>query len=170
MDDEEEEILEKADKIRTKQALQKNQSRLTKKSLKNRAITPRTKTRKLLSAFENHLSTLGLDPSRLSSRARSGFLNTGGATALSGEDVLMRDTVHSQPSKEQIWKAKSAKSKGLGGVKDLASAEKSEGLRRSGQMGRNRDARQGEGDRRVVASMPKHMFVGKRKMGKTNRR
>lgn len=168
MDDEEEEILEKAEKIRTKQALQKNTSRLTKKSLKNRAILPRTKTRKLMSQFENHLSSLGLDPSRISSRARAGF--PGGDVSMSGEDVVMRDAVHSQPSKEQIWKAKSSRSKGLAGVKDLASAEKSEGLRRSGQTGRNRDARQGEGDRRVVASKPKHMFVGKRKMGKTNRR
>jgi nucleolar GTP-binding protein len=89
---------------------------------------------------------------------------------MSGEDVLMRDAVHTQPTKEQIWRAKAAKSKGLAGVKDLASAVKSEGLRRSGQTGRNTDARQGEGDRRVVASKPKHMFVGKRKMGKTNRR
>jgi hypothetical protein len=30
--------------------------------------------------------------------------------------------------------------------------------------------RQGEADRRVTASKPKHMLVGKRKMGKTNRR
>ena len=89
---------------------------------------------------------------------------------MSGEDVVMRDAVHAQPSKEQIWKAKASKTKGLAGVKDAKSAEKSEGLRRAGQTGRNRDARQGEGDRRVVASRPKHMFVGKRKMGKTNRR
>ena len=89
---------------------------------------------------------------------------------MSGEDVVMRDAVETQPTKEQIWKAKSARSKGLSGVKDLASAEKSEQLKRGGQVGRNRDARQGEGDRRVVASRPKHMFVGKRKMGKTNRR
>jgi len=89
---------------------------------------------------------------------------------MSGEDVVMRDAVETQPSKEQIWKAKSAKSKGLGGIKDLASAEKAEILKRSGRIGRNRDARQGEGDRRVVATKPKHMFVGKRKMGKTDRR
>lgn len=168
MDDEEEEILEKAENIRTKHALRKNESRLNKKSLKNRAITPRTKTRKLMSQFESHLSSLGLDASRISSRARSGFKNA--EAAMSGEDVVMRDAVETRPSKEQIWKAKSAKSKGLGGIKDLASAEKAEILKRSGRIGRNRDARQGEGDRRVVATKPKHMFVGKRKMGKTDRR
>lgn len=168
MDDEEEEILEKAEKIRTKHALRKNESRLNKTALKNRAMIPRTKTRKLMSQFESHLLSLGLDASRISSRARSGFRIA--EAAMSGEDVVMRDAVEMQPSKEQIWKAKSARNKGLAGVKDLASAEKTEVLKRSGQVGRNRDARQGEGDRRVVASKPKHMFVGKRKMGKTNRR
>ena len=48
MDDEESEILSKADAIRTKIALRKNESRLVKKSLKNRAIIPRQKTRFLL--------------------------------------------------------------------------------------------------------------------------
>src|SRR5580698_10562211 len=121
MDDEEEEILEKAEKIRTKNTLLKNESRLNKKSLKNRAIVPRTKTRKLMSQFENHLTSLGLNPSRISSRARSGFI--GGVAPMSGEDVVMRDAVETQPTKEQIWKAKSARSKGLSGLKDLASAE-----------------------------------------------
>ena len=166
MDDEETEILEKADKIRTKIALRKNDSRLTKKSLKNRAIIPRTKTRKRMSQLESHLNSLGLDHSAISARARSGFLARGGA--LSGEDVVMRDAVESGPTEAQIWKAK--RSRATGGIRDQNVADKAERLRRTKQIGRNRDARQGEGDRRVVESRPKHMFVGKRKMGKTNRR
>src|SRR5271169_5650424 len=104
MDDEESELLEKADKIRTKIALRKNESRLVKKSLKNRAIIPRTKTRKRMSQMENHLSSLGLDHSSISTRARAGL--TGGPGAMSGEDVVMRDAVESAPTAGQIWKAK----------------------------------------------------------------
>ena len=166
MDDEESELLEKADKIRTKIALRKNESRLTKKSLKNRAIIPRTKTRKRMSQLENHLTSLGLDHSRISTRARSGFV--GGDVAMSGEDVVMRDAVETGPTEAQIWKAK--RSRATGGMKNQSVVDKTEILRRTKQIGRNRDARQGEGDRRVTESKPKHMFVGKRKMGKTNRR
>ena len=32
------------------------------------------------------------------------------------------------------------------------------------------DGRQGESDRRILAVKPKHLFAGKRKMGKTGRR
>jgi nucleolar GTP-binding protein len=167
LDDEESELLEKADKIRTKIALRKNESRLNKKSLKNRAIMPRTKTRKRMSQLENHLQSLGLDHSRISARARSGFLE-GGAVAISGEDVVMRDAVETGPSDAQIWKAKA--SRATSGLKNQGAAAKTEKLKRSTQTGRNRDARQGEADRRILESKPKHMYVGKRKMGKTNRR
>jgi nucleolar GTP-binding protein len=166
MDDEEQEILEKADLIREKHALQKNTARLNKKSLKNRAIIPRTKTRKRMSQLENHLKSIGLDHSILSARARQGFTN--GKVHMSGEDVVMRDAVDVAPSQAQIWKAKS--SRVSTGVKDQGALDKTEKLRRSGQTLRNRDGRRGEADRRFGKTTPKHMLVGKRKMGKTNRR
>ena len=167
MDDDEAELLEKADKIRTKIALRKNESRLTKKSLKNRAIIPRTKTRKRMSDLEKHLSSIGLDHSSISGRARAGFLE--GEAPLEGADVVMRDAVvESGPSRRDIWKAK--KSRATSGLKDRSFVDKVERLNRSRQIKRNREARQGEADRRVLETKPKHMYVGKRKMGKTNRR
>jgi len=167
MDDEELELLEKADKVRTKIALRKNESRLNKKSLKNRAIIPRTKTRKRMSQLEKHLSSIGLDHSSISGRARSGFQP--GQAAMGGEDVVMRDAaVDSGPSETDIWKAK--RSRATSGLRDQSFVEKTERLKRSRQIKRNREARQGEADRRVIETKPKHMFVGKRKMGKTNRR
>jgi nucleolar GTP-binding protein len=168
LDDEESEILSKADTIRTKIALRKNESRLTKKSLKNRAIIPRTKTRKRFSQLESHLSSLGLDHSRISARTRTGFQRGEGEIAMLGEDVVMRDAVESTPNEVQIFKAKM--SRATSGLKNQSAVVKTEGLRRARQVGRNRDARQGEADRRIAESKPKHMYVGKRKMGKTNRR
>ena len=38
------------------------------------------------------------------------------------------------------------------------------------QMPRNRLARKGEGDHHIGTKMPKHLFAGKRKAGKTDRR
>jgi nucleolar GTP-binding protein len=88
---------------------------------------------------------------------------------MGGEDVVMRDAVvETGPSERDIWKAK--RSRVTSGLKDQSFVDKTEKLKRSRQITRNRDARQGEADRRVLETKPKHMFVGKRKMGKTNRR
>jgi len=43
-------------------------------------------------------------------------------------------------------------------------------LAKISQRGANRDARKGEADRRILDSKPKHLFAGKRKQGKTDRR
>jgi len=34
----------------------------------------------------------------------------------------------------------------------------------------NLEAKKGEADRRILTSKPRHLFAGKRKLGKTNRR
>ena len=165
MDDEETELLEKADKIREKQALRKNESSLRKKALNNRAIVPRTKTRKRMSQLEKHLQSIGLDHSSLSARARSGMLvdRALGNVPLSGEDVVMRDADEAPVNGKSV--------RGMTGLKDQDAINKVKKIQRSKQMARNRDGRAGEADRRFASKKaPKHMLVGKRKMGKTNRR
>ena len=56
------------------------------------------------------------------------------------------------------------------GIRDPVLREKVKKLTRKSQMPRNRMARKGEGDRTIPNVMPKHLFCGKRKMGKTDRR
>ncbi|KAI0665849.1 GTP binding protein 4 [Trametes maxima] len=58
----------------------------------------------------------------------------------------------------------------LAGMRDEAQASKAVKLRNLGQRERNRQARAGESDRAIKTKMPKHLFAGKRKMGKTDRR
>jgi nucleolar GTP-binding protein len=43
-------------------------------------------------------------------------------------------------------------------------------IERSSQVPRQRQARKGEGDHHIGTKMPKHLFAGKRKAGKTDRR
>jgi len=43
-------------------------------------------------------------------------------------------------------------------------------ISKKAQKGSQRAARAGEGDRRIYEKMPKHLFSGKRGMGKTDRR
>ena len=48
--------------------------------------------------------------------------------------------------------------------------EKAEIKKRKGTKQRNKEARKGEGDRHIPDFKPKHLFSGKRKAGKTDRR
>ena len=49
-------------------------------------------------------------------------------------------------------------------------AKKAKKLSHDSQWKIKREARKGEGDRRILTAKPKHLFSGKRKMGKTDRR
>jgi len=49
-------------------------------------------------------------------------------------------------------------------------AKKAKKLAKVVQRQMNLSAKKGEADRRILTSKPRHLFVGKRKLGKTNRR
>ncbi|XP_062580603.1 GTP-binding protein 4-like [Saccostrea cucullata] len=56
------------------------------------------------------------------------------------------------------------------GVRDAKMAKKVKTIGRKAQVPRNREAKKGEGDRVILNMKPKHLFAGKRKGGKTDRR
>jgi nucleolar GTP-binding protein len=56
------------------------------------------------------------------------------------------------------------------GVKDVAQRNKALKMADKAQKRRNRLAKAGEGDRTIHTKMPKHLFSGKRGIGKTDRR
>jgi len=56
------------------------------------------------------------------------------------------------------------------GFSDMKVKEKAEKMARKAQHAMNQDARQGESDRRFFQKKPKHLFSGKRGIGKTDRR
>ncbi|KAI6021588.1 P-loop containing nucleoside triphosphate hydrolase protein [Pisolithus microcarpus] len=58
----------------------------------------------------------------------------------------------------------------LAGLRDEQQASKAVKLRNLGQRRRNMLAKAGESDRAIRVKMPKHLFAGKRKAGKTDRR
>ena len=49
-------------------------------------------------------------------------------------------------------------------------AKKVKKIAKNAQKSRNFQAKKGEGDRVILDMKPKHLFSGKRKMGKTQRR
>jgi len=56
------------------------------------------------------------------------------------------------------------------GLKDDKQQAKVAEITKKAQKARNKDARKGEGDRVILNMKPKHLFSGKRGLGKTQRR
>lgn len=163
-DEEEEEIREKAEWIRNRQQMIKNKSR-SNKSLKNRAQIPRKKTRRTVDEMESHMSDIGIDTSSLTQKAYEG---TGGVSSSSGIDTIMAE--NAVPIRDSSKMTNTLQTnRRLDGVSNTQRS-KAERLAKIDQRGRNREARQGEADRHATASLPKHLFSGKRTIGKTQRR
>ena len=196
-DSEEEDIRVKAEEIREKRQLIRNENRM-RKSLKNRAVMPRSALRKKLSTMEDKLDELGFDTTNIMARVRS---QSRGRPALKPEDKQQDEMDIDKPVSRRdalfaAARARSQSSRRVDGVTSMTARTKAERLAKLSQKKMNRMARQGEADRHVPDTMPKHLvccfptiyflshfgsneklimtfltqFSGKRGMGKTSRR
>ncbi|KAL4777889.1 P-loop containing nucleoside triphosphate hydrolase protein [Aspergillus nidulans var. acristatus] len=174
-DAEDADIRMKADLIREKRTLMRNEAKL-RKSLKNRAAIPRSAKAKKLSQMEQGLDAAGYDPEAAVSRVRSQSQVRGRTTTRS--DVDDGDAMDIDPSdpRQAIARAKgrarsqAATNRLQDGVTDETARSKAERLAKLGQKKMNRMARQGEADRHQTVSLTKHLVAGKRGLGKTQRR
>ncbi|KAJ5554868.1 hypothetical protein N7535_007312 [Penicillium sp. DV-2018c] len=166
---------QKADLIREKRVLMRNDAKM-RKSLKNRAQIPRSAKAKKLSEMTRGLDSAGYDNSAAGSRARSqaprGRAPIREATADADADAM---DVDDNPHKA-LARAKSrlrntpVTDRRHDGVTTFSSRDKAERLAKLGQKKMNRMARAGEADRHTTVSLAKHLYSGKRGMGKTDRR
>ena len=142
----------KAELIREKRMLLRNEARL-RKTLKNRAVIPRSATSKKLSAMESHLEGLGFDTTSITARARSqsrGRSSAGrGRSEGTGGDADMMDVdgEEADPRKALIARSRSRarsqsnrRTDGVAGNDE--SRSKAEKLMKLGQKKMNRMARQ----------------------------
>ena len=161
-DDEEVKVLRQADEIREQHALIRNEARL-RKSLKNRAMLPRKKMKKPLADLEDHLDRLGHDTEALQLRARARAPSRGRSLSRrdsqAAEDADAMDVDKS--AKERLRSRSKSRAPSTNrredGVTDATARTKAERQAKLGQRRMNRNARQGEADRHVPASMPKHL-------------
>ncbi|KAL4870045.1 hypothetical protein BDV12DRAFT_69280 [Aspergillus spectabilis] len=164
----------KAELIREKRTLMRNEAKL-RKSLKNRAAIPRSAKAKKLSQMEHALDSAGYDPDAAVSRARSQS-QVRGRTTTRGENNTDAMDIDSSDPRAAIARAKGrARSQAAtdrlhDGVVDETARTKAERLKKLGQKKMNRMARQGEADRHQTVSLTRHLVAGKRGMGKTDRR
>ncbi|KAK3369010.1 P-loop containing nucleoside triphosphate hydrolase protein [Lasiosphaeria ovina] len=180
-DESEVEVLEKAEYIREKHRLIRNEAKM-RKSLKNRAIIPRKALKKSFSQLEDHLDQLGVDTEEIGLRGRTQTQSRGRSSARSRtgtEDPDAMDVDSNKTPRERLRSMSRGASRARSqpavdrlndGVTDGTARTTAERVAKLGQRKMNRMARQGEADRHIPATMPKHLFSGKRTMGKTNSR
>ncbi|KAM0340399.1 hypothetical protein ACHAPQ_001094 [Fusarium lateritium] len=174
-DDEEADVMRKAELIREKQQLIRNEARM-KKRLKNQAIIPRKLMKKPLSEFEDALDQLGVDTTDIADRARSQSRGRARSRSRMGTEDPDAMDVDARTPRERVRSLSRPASRAPttsrrdDGIVDDANRTKAERIAKLNQKRMNRMARQGEGDRHTTASITKHLVVGKRGMGKTNRR
>ncbi|GAB1213581.1 P-loop containing nucleoside triphosphate hydrolase protein [Aspergillus terreus] len=166
----------KADLIREKQALMRNEAKM-RKSLKNRAAIPRSAKAKKLSQMEEALEEAGYDVDAAAARARAQSQTRGRTLTRSDNadnddamDVDMSDPRQAIAKAKGRARSQAATNRLLDGVTNDTARTQAERLKKLGQKKMNRMARAGEADRHTTASLPKHLFTGKRTIGKTQRR
>ncbi|KAF4567288.1 Nucleolar GTP-binding protein 1 [Pleurotus pulmonarius] len=177
----------------------KIKSQSIKKSLKNQSRLPRTAGLRTLTELTDELTKAGYDPSKIEERARM-LAKLQGAQQKKrkrddddDEDVDMdadegddADGAWMDVDGEEDVSPKRAKgnsgaviatnkraprsNRQLAGLRDEGQATKANQLRNFMQRPRNMHAKAGESDRAIRVKMPKHLFSGKRKGGKTDRR
>lgn len=157
-DDEEEELLEKAKLIREKQALIRNEARM-RKSLKNRAIIPRSKVKKPLSQLADHLDQLGIDATEIEARGRAAPSSRGRSLSRAAtEDAMDVDSPRDRlRSKSRARSQAPATDRRQDGVTDETARTKAERAAKLSQRKMNRMAKAGESDRHIGTTMPKHL-------------
>jgi nucleolar GTP-binding protein len=158
-DADEAEIRYKAELIREKRQLIRNEAKM-RKSLKNRAVIPRTAKAQKLSQMESHLESLGYDTSNVAARARS--QSRGRSVLRTRSDGLDGDAMDVDMSASVPPRAKSrgrsqSTNRRTDGVTDEAARTNAEKVAKLSQRKMNRNARQGEADRHETGSLVKHL-------------
>ncbi|EQL02682.1 hypothetical protein G6O67_000785 [Ophiocordyceps sinensis] len=172
IDDEEADVLHKASQIREKQQLIRNEARM-KKRLKNQAIIPRKAVKQPFSELEDALDKLGVDTTNLAERAQPKARTRGRSMSRSRLGTEDGDGMEVDKTARERMRSRSrapTTNRRDDGVTNDAMRTKAERLAKLNQKKMNRMARQGEADRHTTASIAKHLFSGKRGMGKTTRR
>ncbi|RMD42882.1 hypothetical protein DV735_g2240, partial [Chaetothyriales sp. CBS 134920] len=172
------EIRMKASLIRDKRKKIMNEAR-DRKSLQNKAQIPRVKKTRTVTQMHKHLTSIGLAPDRPAERARAQIRNarpavkpaTDGNDNNDNDDAMDVDipasvrarSVSRAPRTNRLTDGLGAAS--ASGITDPAKKAQAERMAKLSQRKMNRMARQGESDRRQVASLTAHLVKGKRGLG-----
>ncbi|KAI8812044.1 P-loop containing nucleoside triphosphate hydrolase protein [Cladochytrium replicatum] len=185
-DDEDEEIAEAARVIEEKKAIIVHEHRLNKGN--NRPHVPRKVKAQsaTTSQLASHLESVGVDPTPIVERARGRSrkrraMSVDGANNMEVDDNDTGSRVRSRSSgpvtKRQKGGSASVGPKGgvsrdrsVMGLKSEKQKAEADKHKKRAQKRMNQMAKQGEADRHIAVKLPKHLFTGKRGIGKADHR
>ncbi|KAG9098471.1 Nucleolar GTP-binding protein 1 [Ceratobasidium sp. 370] len=189
--DSEEEIFDSDDEQEAEQLLEMQRAKIAhhaKSAMKSRPIMPRTHAHRTMSGMALALTAAGLDPSRIEERAKILAKAARAKEAIGkrkrdeemdvdeeGSEDGMDVDEDASPKRGKtntggVAKRVPRSDRQMAGMRDAAQASKAIKLRNLGQRERNMLAKAGESDRAIKVKKPKHLYAGKRKAGKTDRR
>lgn len=166
--------------IRKKKALLIQEHRMKKRTAESRPIVPRKfdKDRKFTTTrMGRQLSSMGVDPSAAIARSKSrGRKRERSLSRVSADGDDME--IDGQQSNKKLRLRSRSRSKSRApeevipgeGFKDSEQKKKAIKKAKDATKKRNKEARRGEADRVIPTLKPKHLFSGKRTLGKTSRR
>nr|CAB3469869.1 unnamed protein product [Digitaria exilis] len=166
--------------IRKKKALLIQEHRMKKRTAESRPIVPRKfdKDRKFTTArMGRQLYSMGVDPSAAIARSRSrGRKRERSLSRAAADEDGME--IDGQQSNKKLRLRSRSRSKSRApeevipgeGFKDSEQKKKAIKKAKDSTKKRNKEARRGEADRVIPTLKPKHLFSGKRTLGKTSRR
>jgi nucleolar GTP-binding protein len=150
----------KANLIREKRVLMKNDAKM-RKSLKNRAPIPRSAKSKRLSQMQRALDSAGYDVDAAGDRARAQSQGRGRTSIRREEnddDAMDLDDPHKALARAKSRaRSQPATDRRHDGVTSFGSKDKAERMMKLGQKQMNLMARAGEADRHTPVSLPKHL-------------
>ncbi|KAI6218364.1 Nucleolar GTP-binding protein 1 [Aphelenchoides fujianensis] len=157
-DEETQKLLLDAQRIEAKEKLLRLEHALNKV---DKPQIPRTKGRKrerTLSKLEDEMSELGVDlkKRKMSNLRAEGERPTRGGKKMGNLGRARSLSAHRATPKDQL-------------IEDVELREKTKKIARKAQKPWQKESRKGEADRRVLTAKPKHLFSGKRGIGKTDR-
>lgn len=161
-DEEDADIRTKAELIREKRALIRNEAKM-RKSLKNRAIVPRSKRNtRTAEDMEDHLDSIGLDTDKAASRVRSQSrgrpVTRSDRPQDNADDAMDVDETPKAALKRLVQHGREpSTNRRMDGVTSIGNKSKAERIAKLGQRKMNRMARQGEADRHQNVSLIKHL-------------
>lgn len=163
-DEEMDEIRETASRIRKKKEALIEDSKLKKVQ---RPRLPRTARKVKAGDIEAKMEELGVEVGKdgethyMRERSKS----------KARQETMKRKRDESVAGRSRSHSVKTKIPRDQSGVRDVAMAQKVRKIGKKAQEKQfNQSARKGEGDRRILTAKPKHLFSGKRGMGKTERR
>lgn len=150
-----------ADEIRERKALMKNESFMVKSSTKPKMGRQSRKRERSVSSLRGEMNRLGVEVSD------DDLDNARDASIVRHKPGPVKKM---RVDSEGRVRSSSRTPRDVSAIRDPVLREKIRKVGKKAQRGMAVMARKGEGDRTIPNVKPKHLFAGKRKMGKTSRR